>query len=57
MGQKEATEIICGNPWNLLYQDGNTYDTDISEEKNCTKDYVLLNIRIAHMSNVTLTKE
>lgn len=37
MGQKEATEIICGNPWNLLYQDGNTYDTDISEEEKLYK--------------------
>lgn len=37
MGQKEATEIICGNPWNLLYHDGNTYDTDISEEKKLYK--------------------
>lgn len=37
MGQKEATEIICGNPWNLLCQDGNTYDTDISEEEKLYK--------------------
>lgn len=37
MGQKEATEIICGNPWNLLYQDGNTYDTDISEDEKLYK--------------------
>ena len=37
MGQKEATEIICGNPWNLLYHDGNTYDTDISEEEKLYK--------------------
>ena len=37
MGQKEATEIICGNPWNLLYQDENTYDTDISEEEKLYK--------------------
>lgn len=36
-GQKEAIGIICDNPWNLLYQDENTYDTDISEDEKLYK--------------------
>lgn len=36
-GKMERVVISNGNPWDLLYQDGNTNDTDISEEKKLYK--------------------
>ena len=33
MGKSEAIEIICNNPWDLLYQDETSNNTDMSEEK------------------------
>lgn len=36
-GKMEGVVISNGNPWDLLYQDGNTDDTDISEEEKLYK--------------------
>ena len=36
-GKMEGVVISNGNPWDLLYQDGNTNDTDISEEEKLYK--------------------
>ena len=36
-GKMEGLIICNGNPWDLLYEDGNTDDTDISEEKKLHK--------------------
>lgn len=36
-GKMEGVVISNGNPWDLLYQDGKNYDTDISEEKKLYK--------------------
>lgn len=36
-GKMEGLIICNSNPWDLLYDDRNAYDVDMSEEENCIK--------------------